>query len=82
MAMERQNVTLSLPKSLLKKAKALAASREKSLSVLLRESLEEKVGSASGFNKARERQVKLLKRGFDLGTKGRLTVSREELHVR
>lgn len=82
MAMERQNVTLSLPKALLKKAKALAASRETSLSILLRESLEEKVGSASGFNKARDRQIKLLKQGFDLGSEGRLTVSREELHVR
>ena len=82
MAMERQNVTLSLPKALLKKAKALAASKEKSLSVLLRESLEEKVGTASGFNNARERQQKLLKRGMDLGTKGRLGVSRDELHVR
>ncbi|HEX9019740.1 MAG TPA: CopG family transcriptional regulator [Nitrospirota bacterium] len=80
--MERQNVTLSLPKALLKKAKALAASREKSLSVLLRETLEDKVGSVSGFNKARERQVKLLKRGFNFGTKGRLSVSREELHAR
>jgi hypothetical protein len=80
--MERQNVTLSLPKPLLKKAKALAASMEKSLSVLLRESLEEKVDSASGFSKARERQVKLLRKGFDLGSKGRLTVSREELHDR
>ncbi|RLB21781.1 MAG: CopG family transcriptional regulator, partial [Deltaproteobacteria bacterium] len=44
--MERQNVTLSLPKLLLKKAKVIAASREKSLSDLLRESLEQKVREA------------------------------------
>ena len=35
--MERQNVTLSLPKSLLKKAKVTATSHDKSLSQLLRE---------------------------------------------
>lgn len=80
--MERQNVTLSLPKSLLKKAKALAASKEKSLSVLLKESLEEKINEATGYNQARDRQVSALKRGFNLGTKGRITMSREELHAR
>ena len=35
--MERQNVTLSLPKALLKKAKTLAVKKDKSLSDLLRE---------------------------------------------
>jgi len=80
--MNRQNVTLSLPKSLLKKAKVIAASREKSLSELLRESLEEKVREANGYKKARQRQLKLLKEGLDLGTKGRITTTRDELHER
>jgi metal-responsive CopG/Arc/MetJ family transcriptional regulator len=80
--MERQNITLSLPKALLKKAKALAASKEKSLSVLLKESLEEKIGEATGYKKAQERQTGVLKRGLDLGTKGHITISREELHAR
>ena len=80
--MERQNVTLSMPKPLLRKAKVLAASREKSLSELLRESLEEKIRNASGYNQAKKRQLKLLNKGIDLGTKGNLSVSRDELHVR
>lgn len=80
--MNRQNVTLSLPKSLLKKAKAVAASREKSLSEFLKESLEEKVREATGYKKAKARQLNLLKKGFDLETKGRITVTREELHAR
>ncbi len=80
--MERQNVTLSMPKPLLRKAKVLAASREKSLSELLRESLEEKIRNASGYNHAKKRQLKLLNKGIDLGTKGNLSVSRDELHVR
>jgi metal-responsive CopG/Arc/MetJ family transcriptional regulator len=80
--MNRQNVTLSLPKSLLKKAKVIAASREKSLSELLRESLEEKVREANGYKKARQKQMKLLKEGLDLGTKGRITTTRDELHDR
>lgn len=80
--MERQNVTLSLPKSLLKKAKALAVRTDKSLSMLLKESLEEKVYEATGYEKARERQKKVLQRGFDLGTKGRISIARDELHAR
>ena len=80
--MERQNVTLSLPKLLLKKAKVIAASREKSLSELLRESLEQKVREANGYKKARQRQLRLLKEGLDLGTKGRITTTRDEIHER
>lgn len=74
-------MTLSLPKALLKKAKALAASKEKSLSVLLKESLEDKINEATGYNQARDRQMGILKRGINLGTKGRITISREELHA-
>jgi hypothetical protein len=82
MFMERQNVTLSLPKPLLKKAKVLAASKDKSLSEFLKESLEDKVREADGYKKARQRQLKLLKNGLDLGTKGRISTKREELHGR
>jgi len=80
--MEKQNVTLSLPVSLLRKAKALAAEREKSLSGFLRESLEEKIKKTTGYEKARQRQLRLLRKGIELGTKGRVSVSREELHGR
>jgi metal-responsive CopG/Arc/MetJ family transcriptional regulator len=80
--MNKQNVTLSLPKSLLKKAKIFAASREKSLSELIRESLEDKVREATGYEKAKRSQLKLLKEGIDLGTKGRIKTTREELHAR
>jgi metal-responsive CopG/Arc/MetJ family transcriptional regulator len=80
--MERQNVTLSLPKALLKKAKTIAVQQDKSLSELLRESIEEKVQETSGFRKARERQIRVLKCGFDLGTGGKLAITRKELHER
>lgn len=80
--MNRRNVTLSLPTSLLKKAKVIAASREKSLSEFLKESLEEKVREANGYKKARQRQVRILKQGLDLGTKGHIIATKEELHDR
>ena len=80
--MKRQNVTLSLPRSLLKKAKVFAVSNDKSLSELLRESLEERIGEATGYKGAQERQINLLKKGFDFDTRGFLSLSREELHAR
>jgi metal-responsive CopG/Arc/MetJ family transcriptional regulator len=80
--MERQNVTLSLPKNLIRQAKSAALRRHKSLSEFLRESLEEKVSEASSYKKAMDRQRKLMQSGFDLGTGGVLALSREDLHER
>lgn len=80
--MEKQNVTLSLPKPLLKKAKTIAAKKEKSLNEFVRESLEEKVRESTGYKKAMERQLRLMKKGFDLGTQGKIKFAREEIHER
>jgi metal-responsive CopG/Arc/MetJ family transcriptional regulator len=80
--MERQNVTLSLPKSLLRKAKAVAAEEDKSLSELIREFLEKKVKEDAEYERAMEEHLKILKKGFDFGTKGKITWTREELHER
>lgn len=80
--MQKQNVTLSLPKDLLRQARHLAGRRHKSLSEFMRESLAEKVEEASGYSKAMERQLKLMRTGFDLGTAGQVVVERDELHER
>lgn len=80
--MERQNVTLSLPKATVKKAKVLALKEDKSLSALIRESLEEKIRKDTGYKEAMDREISLMEQGFDLGTGGRKTWSREELHER
>jgi len=80
--MERQNVTLSLPKAMLKKAKMLAMKEEKSLSALIRESLEEKIKKDTGYKEAMEREIGLMEKGFHIGTGGRMPCSREELHER
>ena len=80
--MDKQNVTLSLPRSLLKKAKTLAVMKDKSLSELLRETLEEKVNKETGYQKAKSRQIAFMEKGIDLGTQGKITVPREDLHER
>lgn len=80
--MERQNVTISVSKSLLKKAKILAANMDKSLSELFRETLEQRIRDAEGYNTSKNRQLRLLKNGLNLGTKGRVKIKREELYDR
>jgi hypothetical protein len=80
--MEKQNITLSLPKMLLKKAKRLAVDEDKSLNELVRQCLEERVRATSGYAEARKRQRALLEAGVDLGTKGACAVTREDLHER
>lgn len=80
--MERQNITLSMPKDVLRKAKVLAAQNNKSLSQLVRESLEETLRKSSGYKRAKDRQLKLLREGLDLGTRGNIKITREELHER
>ena len=80
--MEKQNVTLSIPKLLLKQAKIIAASQDKSLSQLLRESLEEKVREGVDYSKAQKRQLRLLEKGLDVGTEGRMKTRGDDLHVR
>jgi hypothetical protein len=80
--MERQNITLSLPKALLKKAKTLAVMKDRSLSDFLRETLEERVTQETGYKNAKDRQITLMKKGLDLGTRGKISTSREELHER
>ena len=80
--MDKQNVTLSLPKALIKKAKLIAKKKDKSFSQFLRETLEETVMSDENFKRAYIRQIRYLKIGFELGTEGQIRNKREELHAR
>ena len=80
--MERRNVTLSIPRQLLKQAKIIAAGQDKSLSQFFSESLEEKVREKTDYSKAQKRQMRLLKKGLDLGTMGQVKTSRDDLHFR
>ena len=80
--MEKRNLTLSLPYPLVSKAKEMAVREERSLNEYVRLAIEEKIVRASGFAKARERQLRLLKSGLGLGTKGRRPAVREALHER
>jgi hypothetical protein len=80
--MERQNITLSLPKETLLKIKLIAVKRQTSVSGLLTQTLERLVEKEEAYAHARLRHLAWLRRGADLGTGGELRVSRDELHER
>jgi hypothetical protein len=77
-----QNVTLSIPKDILRKAKILAVNKNTSLSGLLTQTLTDLVAHQEAYEQARQRNLTLLKSGFDLGTQGQISWKREELHER
>jgi hypothetical protein len=77
---DKQNVTVSLSRQVLKKAKILAARRETSISGLLAQEIELLVGSEEAYERAERHARALLAKGFHMG--GVIRASRDELHER
>ncbi|MHB8719760.1 MAG: DUF6364 family protein [Candidatus Dormibacteria bacterium] len=78
--METQNLTLSLPRDLLRKVKVVAAKRETSISALVTASLEDLVRQEDGRDEAVERFLERMHRGFPLGANEGPMPSRDSLH--
>jgi len=76
----KQNVTVSLEKQTLRKAKILAAKRGTSISGLLAHQIEALVGEEEAYERAERQALALLEQGFHLG--GVIRASRDELHER
>ena len=79
---DNQNITLSLPRQLLKRVKRVAADRDTSVSGLMTESLVRLADEDRRYAAARKRSVAALRSPPSLGTDGRRTWSRDELHER
>jgi hypothetical protein len=77
-----QNVTLSLPRDLLKEARLLAVERGTSLSGLLTEYLTRAVREDARYEEAQKRIRQRLRRGFNLGTGGAKLPARDDVHER
>jgi hypothetical protein len=76
----KQNVTVSLSRNTIRKAKILAARRDTSISGLLAEQIESLVGEDEAYERAERQAAALLDQGFHLG--GVIRSSREEWHER
>jgi hypothetical protein len=77
---EKQNVTISLSRQVLKKVKILAARRETSISGLLAQEIEFLVGDEEAYERAERQARALLDKGFHLG--GTIRAGRDEWHER
>jgi predicted transcriptional regulator len=77
-----RNVTLALPEELLRRLRILAAHRDTSISALLTTALSELVDQEDGYAEARDATIRDLERGYDLGTRGQITWTRDSLHDR
>jgi predicted transcriptional regulator len=79
---ETQNVTLALPKKLLRRVKHLAVERDTSLSGLLRQFLEDMTQQDDAYERARRRWLEAIEHPRNLGTGGTIPWTREALHER
>jgi hypothetical protein len=75
----KHSITLAIDPALLKKARAVAARRGRSVSALLADELRQLVAEDRQYSQARKRALSLLSAPLSLG--GR-PLSREELHER
>jgi len=74
------NITLKLDSELLHEARILAAQEGTSVSALLADRLADLVRERKKYDRARQRAIRRLRGGFDLGWKP--PRSRDELHER
>lgn len=76
----KQNITLSLDKELIQKARVIAAQRQTSVSRMLSLELQKIVQKSEEYERAHKSAIANLRTSFHLG--GEIRVSREELHER
>jgi len=74
----KQNLTISLDRQAIQKAKIIAARRSTSISGLLAHQIELLIGEEEAYERAERQAMTLLDQGFHLG--GVIRVSRDELH--
>ena len=79
---EHQNITLSVPRALLKRIKRLAADRQTSVSSLMTEALARLADEDRRYSAAQKRALAALRSARSLGTDGRPRWMRDELHER
>jgi predicted transcriptional regulator len=77
-----RNLTLALPEDLVRRLKILAARQDTSISALLTATLSGLADLEEGYAEARDAMIGDMERGYDLGTRGRISWTRDSLHER
>ena len=76
----KQNITLSMDKALIHKAKIIAAQRHTSISGMLSRELEKMVSEHERYERSKRNAIEHLEKGYHFGGKG--IQNREALHER
>jgi len=76
----KQNITLSINKDLIRKAKILAAKNQTSISGMLSQELQNILEDSEEYELFKRKALTNINQGFHLG--GKITISRQELHER
>ena len=79
---DNQNITLSLPRELLRQIKRVAVDRDTSVSALMLEALSRVADEQRRYSSARRRALAAMKSARSLGTRGARRWGRDELHER
>ena len=79
---ETQNITLALPKALLREVKRLAADRDTSVSALMATALDQLTSENRRYAAARRGAIAALTNATSMGTGGRRSWTRDDLHER
>jgi sugar phosphate isomerase/epimerase len=79
---ETQNITLALPRALLREVKRLAADRDTSVSALLATSLDQLTSENRRYAAARRGALAAMANAKSMGTGGRRSWMRDDLHER
>ena len=77
----KRNLTVQLDEEVIDKARILAARKATSVSRFVAEQIEQLVADDDAYQRARDRAVRHLEKGYNLGSGGRLP-DRDSLHDR
>jgi predicted transcriptional regulator len=77
-----RNVTITIPQDLLRQLKIVAAKQDTSISAMVTKALRQIADEENGYAKARRGMLEDLRKGFSLGTRGKISWTRDDLHER
>lgn len=79
---DHRNVTLSLPEPLLRRFRVHAAERNQSMSAIMTEAIRNLTERDDRVEAANRRLIARIRNAPDLGTHGKITWTRDEIHER
>jgi predicted transcriptional regulator len=79
---KKRNVTITIPEDLLRQLKIVAAKQETSISAMITKALRQIADEENGYSEAQRGMLDDLRKGYNLGTRGKIGWTRGDLHER